>query len=147
MIKLKFTFVLFMLLAVGFSKTSFAQTFPFAGSWEYLKPSSEGVYPFITVVRTIDEKGKYTQIRVTDEGSFIWQVARLEIIDNKTLKEHIEDCINPELIGKTLTLKYSSEGADKNKQLTFKGGAKLVDGIETFEWAESWRKLDIPRAQ
>jgi len=82
-------------------------------------------------------------LKVTEQGTVVWQTAKIELESEDILKESLNYSISQSLNNAVFKLKYKIfDGPDGNKYLGIMGGAKQVDGKETYEWQELWRKVD-----
>jgi len=73
----------------------------------------------------------------------VWQKAKIELKADQFLIETINYSINPSLNNTSLTIKYKFLSDQSGNQFfVIQGGYKLIDGKETFDWAELWRKVE-----
>lgn len=122
----------------------YAQTSNFFGTWELMRPplteeNKNLIYP---ILRSYDEKGNYTQFAVTKNGTFIEGKASFEPLTADTVKEVINFAANASRIGKTFTFHYKIVNNNSSQFLITEGKKKIVDGKETVEWREVWRKVE-----
>lgn len=122
---------------------AFAQTPKLTGTWELmLAPLPNGEKPCYTVLRTFDEKGDYVQIAATPKGVFIEGKANFEISADGRVKEVIKYAANPDRMGKTFNFIYKFMTNNGIQLFITEGGTKVVDGVETVEWREFWRRVE-----
>lgn len=118
----------------------------FSGAWEFLKPpvKADGEQqPFFTTLKVFDKEGTCLQLKVTDKGTIVWQTAKIELKEDQFLEETINYSINPSLKNTSLNLKYKFiSDQNGNHFFLIQGGYKIVDGKETFDWSELWRKVE-----
>ncbi|RZL36954.1 MAG: hypothetical protein EOO96_05930 [Pedobacter sp.] len=118
----------------------------FVGAWEFVKPPlppNAPSQPFITTLKVFDENGGCLQLKVSEQGTVIWQTAKIEVQEDGLLKESINYSISPNLTNTTSSLKCSfMEDSNGNKFFAIQGGHKVVDGKDTYAWGELWRKVE-----
>jgi len=118
----------------------------FVGAWEFVKPSSQvnaPKLPFLSTLKVFDVAGNCLQLKVTEQGTVVWQTAKIEVENESFIKERISYSISEPLNNTVSSLKFKFfDGPDGNRYLGIMGGAKQVDGKETYEWQELWRKVD-----
>ncbi|WP_406824657.1 hypothetical protein [Pedobacter sp. KACC 23697] len=118
----------------------------FVGAWEFVTPPRQAdapPMPFLSTLKVFDAMGNCLQLKVTEQGTVIWQTAKIEVESEDTLKESVNYSVSQPLNNAIFKLKYKIfDGPDGTRYLGIKGGAKQVDGKETYEWQELWRKVD-----
>ncbi|RZK53194.1 MAG: hypothetical protein EOO87_13460, partial [Pedobacter sp.] len=70
----------------------------FVGAWEFVKqplPADVPKQPFLTTLKVFDEKGFCLQLKVSEQGTVIWQTAKIEVQEGGLLKENINYSISP----------------------------------------------------
>lgn len=73
----------------------------------------------------------------------MWQTATIEVENESFIKERVSYSISAPLNNTVSSLKFKFfDWPDGNRYLGIMGGAKQVDGKETYEWQELWRKVD-----
>jgi len=125
------------------SNTLFAQIPNLVGTWEFMifpPPNTEK--PCYTLLRTFDDKGNYTQIEASPKGVYIVGKASFELSAAGRVKEVISFAANPDRIGKTFNFTYKFMTDNGVKLLITEGGTKIVNGVETVEWREIWRRVE-----
>ena len=146
--KLKLSFAILylsLLTHIAFSQQA-SEMDKFSGAWEFVKPPLKDAVvqqPFLTTLKVFDKEGSCLQLKVTDKGTVVWQKAKIELKADQFLIETINYSINPSLNNTSLTIKYKFLSDQSGNQfLVIQGGYKLIDGKETFDWAELWRKVE-----
>jgi len=118
----------------------------FVGAWEFVTPprqSDAPPMPFLSTLKVFDVAGNCLQLKVTEQGTVVWQTAKIEVENESFIKERISYSISEPLNNTVSSLKFKFfDGPDGNRYLGIMGGAKQVDGKETYEWQELWRKVD-----
>lgn len=118
----------------------------FVGAWEFVKqplPADVPKQPFLTTLKVFDEKGFCLQLKVSEQGTVIWQTAKIEVQEGGLLKENINYSISPNLANTTSTLKCAFiNDPNGNKFFAIQGGHKVVNGKDTYAWGELWRKVE-----
>jgi len=125
------------------SNLAFAQIPNLVGTWEFMifpQPNSEK--PCFTLLRTFDEKGDYIQIESSPNGVFIVGKASFELSADGKVKEVIKFAANPDRVGKTFNFTYKFMTDNGVQLLITEGGTKVVNGVETVEWREIWRRVE-----
>lgn len=122
---------------------AFAQTAKLVGTWELMRPPlPNGEKIPYAVLRNFDEKGGYVQVAAIPNGTVIEGKASFETFADGIVKEVIKFAANPDRIGKTFNFRYKFITDNGFQLLITEGGTKIVDGIETVEWREVWRKVE-----
>lgn len=125
------------------SNTVFAQIPNLVGTWEFMIfPPANTEKPCYTILRTFDEKGDYVQIEASPNGVYIVAKASYELSAAGTVKEVIKFAANPDRVGKTFNFNYKFMTENGVQILITEGGTKVVDGVETVEWREIWRRVE-----
>ncbi|GEM_PF-2217707 len=118
----------------------------FIGAWEFVKqplPPDAPKQPFLTTLKVFDEQGFCLQLKVSEQGTVVWQTAKIEVLDGGLLKESINYSISPNLANTTSTLKCAFMNDPKGNQFfSIQGGHKVVNGKDTYAWGELWRKVE-----
>ncbi|MEH3115919.1 hypothetical protein [Pedobacter terrae] len=145
-LKSLFVFVLFFLSSNFIIAQEKATLSDFVGAWEFVKPSGQAnasQLPFLSTLKVFDTMGNCLQLKVTEKGTVVWQTAKIEVENENFIKESVNYSISAPLNNTVSSLKFKFfDGPDGNKYLGIMGGAKQVDGKETYEWQELWRKVD-----
>lgn len=123
------------------------------GTWEFVKPQNppDGT-PFFTTLRTFDKEGNYEEIFASASGAYVQSRARFELGDNSalpgpftyTVSEVNKFALNEARLGKTFNFRCGIVVNNGHTLLITEGGKKVVDGVETADWREIWRKVKEP---
>lgn len=133
--------ILSQCLSVSVAK---AQISKFEGTWEMLRaPNPNGnAVPFFTTLRTFDKTGNYVEIGVSAGGAFIQAKAKFELTGDSTINETINYAANESKVGKSFSFGCRFVTQSNHQFLITEGGRKTVNGVETPEWREVWRKIE-----
>ncbi|MFC1222653.1 hypothetical protein ACFE6N_02525 [Pedobacter sp. BG31] len=138
--------VLFFLNSTCVSAQEKSTLSDFVGAWEFVKPSGQAnapQLPFLSTLKVFDTMGNCLQLKVTEQGAVVWQTAKIEVENENFIKESVIYSISAPLNNTVSSLKFKFfDGPDGNRYLGIMGGAKQVDGKETYQWQELWRKVD-----
>jgi hypothetical protein len=144
-----FLFALFFLSSNHIIAQEKTTLYDFVGAWEFVTPPRQAdapPMPFLSTLKVFDIMGNCLQLKVSEQGTVVRQTAKIEVEGEDILKECVNysiSSISQPLNNAVFKLKYKIfDGPDGNKYLGIMGGAKQVDGKETYDWQELWRKVD-----
>jgi hypothetical protein len=125
------------------SNAAFSQIPNLVGTWEFMTFLPENTpKPCYTILRTFNEKGDYVQIAASPNGVYIEGKASFELSADGKVKEVITFAANPDRLGKTFNFTWKFMTNNGVQLLITEGGTKVVNGVETVEWREIWRRVE-----
>ncbi|WP_412466725.1 hypothetical protein [Pedobacter sp. KLB.chiD] len=74
-------FVLFFLSSNGIIAQEKATLADFVGAWEFVTPPRQAdapSMPFLSTLKVFDKMGNCLQLKVTEQGTVVWQTAKLK---------------------------------------------------------------------